>query len=124
MEHQLKAQRQLYTAMGNAQKLDDHSRNNKREPVIQDIEIITNDKKVARDNLLENSIGSWLQKQPSQAESKYSSTRIKRQTLEREVAITGRRVDQPRVVVGDVDSHDALKNLRFSPQREKHTNTA
>ncbi len=64
--------------MGNAQKLDDFSRNNKREPVIQDIEIFNHDKKFAKENMLENSIGSWLQKQNSQAESKYSSTRIKR----------------------------------------------
>jgi hypothetical protein len=65
LENQLKAQRQLYSAMGNAQKLDDFSRNNKREPVIQDIEIFNHDKKFAKDNMLENSIGSWLQKQNS-----------------------------------------------------------
>ncbi len=46
--------------MGNAQKLDDFSRNNKREPVIQDIEIFNHDKKFAKENMLENSIGSWL----------------------------------------------------------------
>ena len=44
--------------------------------------------------------------------------------MHKEAAITGRKIDQPKVVVGDVDPKDfVFQNERFSPQRDKQSST-